>query len=257
MVVFATPDRSATASTVTAPGPRVRSTARTASRMRRSVSALRGRPRRGPEASTTASGYGQRSENTASGRRTGKSSARTTTRNGVNAQTRRNAPARSCWRQGDRQARTGPWSALHLATGRSGSGAYSFTVTGDQVPDNPVYFPGQRVACTPLHGRPPAHRRDALAAGVRRRRPRDVGRGSRTGDGRAPRRADRDRQPAGSAETVRSASVTAHKIEDADAPRRRASGRFQDPGAGGSATFLGGELCPVRARQRRTRRTCT
>jgi D-amino-acid dehydrogenase len=28
---------------------------------------------------------------------------------------------------------------------------YSFTVTGDQVPDNPVYFPGQRVACTPLH----------------------------------------------------------------------------------------------------------
>jgi D-amino-acid dehydrogenase len=28
---------------------------------------------------------------------------------------------------------------------------YSFTVTGDQVPDSPVYFPGQRVACTPLH----------------------------------------------------------------------------------------------------------
>lgn len=28
---------------------------------------------------------------------------------------------------------------------------YSFTVTGDQVPDSPVYFPNQRVACTPLH----------------------------------------------------------------------------------------------------------
>lgn len=28
---------------------------------------------------------------------------------------------------------------------------YSFTVTGDHVPDSPVYFPGQRVACTPLH----------------------------------------------------------------------------------------------------------
>lgn len=28
---------------------------------------------------------------------------------------------------------------------------YSFTVTGEQVPDNPVYFPAQRVACTPLH----------------------------------------------------------------------------------------------------------
>ena len=28
---------------------------------------------------------------------------------------------------------------------------YSFTVTGDRVPDGPVYFPQQRVACTPLH----------------------------------------------------------------------------------------------------------
>ncbi|WP_322937743.1 NAD(P)/FAD-dependent oxidoreductase [Nocardioides bizhenqiangii] len=28
---------------------------------------------------------------------------------------------------------------------------YSFTVTGDRVPDSPVYFPDQRVACTPLH----------------------------------------------------------------------------------------------------------
>ena len=28
---------------------------------------------------------------------------------------------------------------------------YSFTVTGDRVPDAPVYFPQQRVACTPLH----------------------------------------------------------------------------------------------------------
>lgn len=28
---------------------------------------------------------------------------------------------------------------------------YSFSVTGDQVPDGPLYFPRQRVACTPLH----------------------------------------------------------------------------------------------------------
>jgi D-amino-acid dehydrogenase len=28
---------------------------------------------------------------------------------------------------------------------------YSFTVGGDQVPSGPVYFPDQRVACTPLH----------------------------------------------------------------------------------------------------------
>ncbi len=28
---------------------------------------------------------------------------------------------------------------------------YSFTVTGDDVPHGPVYFPDQRVACTPLH----------------------------------------------------------------------------------------------------------
>ena len=28
---------------------------------------------------------------------------------------------------------------------------YSFTVTGEQVPRGPVYFPSQRVACTPLH----------------------------------------------------------------------------------------------------------
>lgn len=28
---------------------------------------------------------------------------------------------------------------------------YSFTVTGDHLPDSPVYFPDQRVACTPLH----------------------------------------------------------------------------------------------------------
>jgi D-amino-acid dehydrogenase len=28
---------------------------------------------------------------------------------------------------------------------------YSFTVTGDEVPSGPVYFPAQRVACTPLH----------------------------------------------------------------------------------------------------------
>ncbi len=27
---------------------------------------------------------------------------------------------------------------------------YSFSVTGDTVPDNPVYFPAQRLACTPL-----------------------------------------------------------------------------------------------------------
>lgn len=28
---------------------------------------------------------------------------------------------------------------------------YSFTVTGPQVPTSPVYFPNQRIACTPLH----------------------------------------------------------------------------------------------------------
>jgi D-amino-acid dehydrogenase len=28
---------------------------------------------------------------------------------------------------------------------------YSFTVTGTQVPSGPVYFPNQRIACTPLH----------------------------------------------------------------------------------------------------------
>lgn len=28
---------------------------------------------------------------------------------------------------------------------------YSFTVTGSQVPSSPVYFPNQRIACTPLH----------------------------------------------------------------------------------------------------------
>lgn len=28
---------------------------------------------------------------------------------------------------------------------------YSFTVTGKQVPTSPVYFPNQRIACTPLH----------------------------------------------------------------------------------------------------------
>ncbi|MDF1605438.1 FAD-dependent oxidoreductase [Nocardioides sp. YIM 152315] len=28
---------------------------------------------------------------------------------------------------------------------------YSFTVTGTQVPTSPVYFPNQRIACTPLH----------------------------------------------------------------------------------------------------------
>jgi D-amino-acid dehydrogenase len=28
---------------------------------------------------------------------------------------------------------------------------YSFAVTGDEIPQNPVYFPQQRVACTPLH----------------------------------------------------------------------------------------------------------
>lgn len=44
---------------------------------------------------------------------------------------------------------------------------YSFTVTGDAVPDGPVYFPTQRVACTPLHepvypiGSPPYREQNA------------------------------------------------------------------------------------------------
>ncbi|KRB73154.1 amino acid dehydrogenase [Nocardioides sp. Root190] len=33
---------------------------------------------------------------------------------------------------------------------------YSFTVSGDQVPQGPIYFPQQRVACTPLHEAPTA-----------------------------------------------------------------------------------------------------
>ena len=40
---------------------------------------------------------------------------------------------------------------------------YSFTVTGDQLPDNPVYFPDQRVACTPLH-EPTDHEAAAASA---------------------------------------------------------------------------------------------
>ena len=39
---------------------------------------------------------------------------------------------------------------------------YSFTVTGDHVPDSPVYFPDQRVACTPLH-EPTDHQPGAAA----------------------------------------------------------------------------------------------
>ena len=42
-------------------------------------------------------------------------------------------------------ARFGVRRVVHAGRG------YSFTVTGPEVPSGPVYFPNQRIACTPLH----------------------------------------------------------------------------------------------------------
>ena len=51
---------------------------------------------------------------------------------------------------------------------------YSFSVAGDQLPPTPVYFPTQRVACTPLVARRPAaagRRDDGVPLAGRRPRP--------------------------------------------------------------------------------------